>query len=34
VLPPGVVLVTVENGGKLEDAGDAFLDTVTQIARA
>jgi ribose 1,5-bisphosphokinase len=33
VLPAGVSLVTVENGGKLDDAGDAFIDAVTQVAR-
>jgi len=33
VLPASVSLVTVENGGKLDDAGDAFIDAVTQVAR-
>ncbi|HTH60048.1 MAG TPA: phosphonate metabolism protein/1,5-bisphosphokinase (PRPP-forming) PhnN [Paraburkholderia sp.] len=32
VLPTGVSLVTVENGGKLDDAGDAFVDALTQVA--
>lgn len=33
VLPAGVSLVTVENGGKLDDAGDAFIDAVRRVAR-
>lgn len=32
VLPDGVSLVTVENGGKLDDAGDLFVNAVTQVA--
>ncbi|PXW22504.1 phosphonate metabolism protein/1,5-bisphosphokinase (PRPP-forming) PhnN [Paraburkholderia caballeronis] len=33
VLPDGASLVTVENGGKLDDAGGAFVDVVRRIAR-
>ena len=33
VLPASVSLVTVENGGKLDDAGNTFVEAVLEIAR-
>jgi ribose 1,5-bisphosphokinase len=33
VLPDGVSLVHVENGGKLDDAGNAFVEAIARIAR-